>query len=602
MWRILRFQDKKYWTITWLAILFTFLGVIGDLTLPALVGPISGLVFDHTSTTVKVLEWSILFDTNEQGIAILSSVAAFIALIALGVGILAVWFASVSAVNISRLVRKHMFHKIQQLSAANVDRFGPSSLVTRLTNDVNLIQMMAFQTMRVLIRGPFFVIGGFVFALLTNQWLSISIAILVPLLVIYMMVSMYIVMPLFMETQRAVDKINVQSRESLLGVRTVKSFNLEPIQRAKYREVNARWRGVSTRAFTILSLMQPCTTFIVNLSVIVFYTIARFVPAAKIYKAGDSNFYFNEGFPQIQTFLMYQGFIVMGVSISMMVMVNFVRSRAAIKRMNEVLDDPIEIPMVKNGLVPKNSSVTFDHVTFRYTKGGEPILRDISMQIRAGSTIGIIGPTGSGKSSLVSLIARLYDPESGSVSVGDINVKELDTRLLRQTIGHVLQENILFSGTIRSNLLMGNNTASDAEMQRALNIACATNFISRFSDGIDHRVEQRGKNLSGGQKQRISIARTIVRKPSVIILDDSTSALDALTDRALRENIKTQLHGITTIIVAQKILSIREADEIYVLDKGAIVGRGTHDALLDSCPLYREIVQSQLSPEEIAHA
>lgn len=351
--------------------------------------------------------------------------------------------------------------------------------------------------------------------------------------------------------------------------------------------------------------MQPCTTFIVNLSVIVFYTIARFVPAADIYDptADDPAFkYISEGFPKIQAFLMYQGFIVMGVSISMMVMVNFVRSRAAIKRMNEVLDDPIEIPMVKNGLVPKNSSVTFDHVTFRYTKGGEPILRDICMQIRAGSTIGIIGPTGSGKSSLVSLIARLYDPESGSVSVGDINVKELDTRLLRQTIGHVLQENILFSGTIRSNLLMGNNTASDAEMHRALNIACATNFISRFSDGIDHRVEQRGKNLSGGQKQRISIARTIVRKPSVIILDDSTSALDALTDRALRENIKTQLHGITTIIVAQKILSIREADEIYVLDKGAIVGRGTHDALLDSCPLYREIVQSQLSPEEIAHA
>lgn len=607
MWRILKFQDKKYWTITCFAAIMTFFQVITDLLVPLFLSAMIPLIaFGKNETIVneilnkgiKILLWNLKFNDYNQAMIVLGTAMGICSVVGIIFGVLSTYLAAKSAVNISKLIRSNVFFKIYELSSSNLDKFGTSSLITRLTNDVNLIQTMTFMTVRVLIRAPFMFIGGLIFSLMTNQWLSISIAVLIPTILIAIFISVYHALPLFKMNQKNVDLLNTQSRENILGVRVIKSFNLEPNQRVKYAEVNNQWNLISTKAFVILSGLNPIVVFIVNLSVLVIFIVGFSVSDAGLIENSTNS----STLTDLSTFLQYQGYIVMGIMLTMMVLINFVRSRTPIKRINEVLNDISDIKFTHNGVDIEDGSITFENVNFKYHSSSEYILKDINFQIQSGQTVGIIGATGSGKTSLMNLIARLYEPETGQVIVGKKNVKDIDTQKLRDQVGYILQENILFSGTIRSNLLFGNENATDEQINFALDISCSKNFINRFSEGIDHHVEQRGKNLSGGQKQRLSIARTILRNPKIIILDDSTSALDAITDKTLRANIKQKLVGVTTIIVAQKILSIKDADQIFVIDKGTIVGKGAHKELLNNCITYKNIAESQMSVEELNNA
>lgn len=605
MWRLLKFQDFKYWLLTIFAVLSTFGQVITDLIVPALLSSLlpiiafTGSKIDdpHLYTNINFLYWKLNFTSSDNAITILGIAMAAVSILGIIFGILGAFLASKVAVNLSRLIRSNLFIKIQSLSPSNLDKFGTSSLVTRLTNDVNQIQNMMFLSLRLLIRAPFMFIGGLIFALLTNLWLSISIVILIPMLVAAIILSGYYAIPLFKKNQKAVDTINIQSRESLLGIRVIKSFNLEANQRIKFANVNKEWTTVSTKAFRIMTSLIPIVMFIANFATLVVLLIGRFEPQAGIYSDVGNP----QGYTQILSFLQYQGYITMGLVLSVMVAVNYARSRVSSIRVNEVLNDTTDVPFVSSNVKVNDGSIKFKNVNFKYSKDGENVLTDINIDIKPGQVVGIIGSTGSGKTSLVNLITRLYEINSGELLVGNNDVKQIDTINLRESVGYVLQENLLFSGTIKSNLLFGNEQANLDEINWALDISCASNFVSKFPEGVDHKVEQRGKNLSGGQKQRVSIARTILRKPKIIVLDDSTSALDAITDKNLRNNIKTKLTNTTVVLVAQKILSIKDADQIVVLDKGKILGVGTHHELLQNCALYKDIAMSQMSGEELAN-
>lgn len=605
MWRLLKFQDFKYWLLTIFAIMSTFGQVITDLIVPALLSSLlpiiayAGSDLDNSNlyTNINFLYWKLNFTSSDNAITILGISMAAVSIMGIIFGILGAFLASKVSVNLSKLIRSNLFIKIQSLSPSNLDKFGTSSLVTRLTNDVNQIQNMMFLSLRLLIRAPFMFIGGLIFALLTNLWLSISIVILIPMLVSAIILSGYYAIPLFKKNQKAVDTINIQSRESLLGIRVIKSFNLEANQRTKFAHVNKEWTTVSTKAFRIMTSLIPIVMFIANFATLVVLLIGRFEPQAGIY----SDLPNPQGYTQILSFLQYQGYITMGLVMSVMVAVNYARSRVSSIRVNEVLNDKTDVPFVISDVKVNDGSIKFKNVNFKYSKDGENVLTDINIDIKPGQVVGVIGPTGSGKTSLVNLITRLYEINSGELLVGNNDVKQIDTINLRESVGYVLQENLLFSGTIKSNLLFGNEEASLKDINWALDISCASNFVGKFAEGIDHRVEQRGKNLSGGQKQRVSIARTVLRRPKIIVLDDSTSALDAITDKNLRNNIKTKLRNTTVVLVAQKILSIKDADQIVVLDKGKILGIGTHHELLQSCALYKDIAMSQMSSEELAN-
>lgn len=603
MWQLLKFQNKKYWLITIAASFSTFIGVIADLLVPTLLaGMIPLIAYGDNAlfqawTNIPFLAWKLSFSNWNDAITILGVSLGVISFVGLIIGLLGTYLASKSAVNIATIIRSNLFRQIQKLSSSNLDKFGTSSLLTRLTNDINLVQTMAFMTIRVMIRGPFLFIGGLIFSLLTSLQLSISLTIWLPLLFLAIGFASAKAGPLFKINQKIVDELNAQSRESILGIRVIKSYNLESNQQVKYKEVNKRWNFYSIKAFKLISGIQPIVIFIANLATLIVLLLAKYMPGSAINVEHDPN-----SISILNAFVQYQGYIIMGITISMMVLVNYIRSRASTFRIKEVLNDKSDIEIVSNDVDIQDGSILFENVNFKYQNSSENVLTNINFQINSGETIGIIGSTGSGKTSLVNLITRIYEPTSGNVIVGKKNVKDLDTVKLRNSVGYVLQENILFAGTIKSNLLFGNENATDEEINEALNIACATTFINKFDDKINHRVEQRGKNLSGGQKQRLSIARTILRKPKIVILDDSTSALDTITDKTLRNNISTKLSGTTTLIIAQKVLSIKDSDKILVIDKGQIVGQGKHNDLLKNCDVYRQIAESQLTSEELENA
>ncbi|WP_027120155.1 ABC transporter ATP-binding protein [[Mycoplasma] testudinis] len=608
MFRLLRYLDPKYKWYVSVSLGFTFGSILTDLLIPSLFSALIPIIVQPavggpTSELGKVtfLLWE--FNLGDQALGILAG--SMVSAAILGIVFLATsaFMASKVAAQVAMLTRSNLFKKIQELSSGNLDKFGTASLGTRLTNDITQISTLMVLVLRIMIRAPFLFIGGLVFALLTNLYLSISIVVLVPVLLTIIFVAGFYAVPVFKANQKAVDNINVQSRESILGVRVIKSFNLEEVQKEKFKKSNINWTRYSTKAFRIMTALIPAVTLLANFGTVIVLILGHYA-APQVFgsvvdnrtdPANASNV------SKISAFLQYQGYITMGLIMSVMISVNYVRTRVSVKRIFEVLDENPLIKMVKSDKNLKDASVVFENVEFKYHEHGEPALRNINLSILSGETVGIIGATGSGKSTLVSLIPRLYDVYSGRVMVGGVDVREADSVKLREQVGMVLQENVLFKGTIRSNLLFGKEDATEQEMQEALDLSCASNFVSKFSEGIDHPIEQRGKNLSGGQKQRTTIARALLRKPKILILDDSTSALDAITDQSVRDNIRTKLKGTTTIIVAQKVVSIKNADKIVVIDKGEIVRVGKHHELIETCPLYKEIALSQMSEEELAN-
>ena len=478
-------------------------------------------------------------------------------------------FSTIAAVNLGQKLRDGLFAKIQSLSFLELDHFKTSSLITRLTNDITQVQTMVMMGLRILVRAPLLCIGGLWMAYRLSQSLSIVFVITIPIILIFVAIVMSKSFPLFKTMQEKIDKVNNVMRENLLGVRVIKAFTMEHKQRDRFNEANDDLMSQSIRAQKIMIILNPVVMLLVNFSVIGVLWYGGYLVQDSLLETG-----------KIMAFINYLTQIMMSMMMVIMISMNFSRAKASADRINEVFATNSSIQENEKTAELTNYDIEFKNVSFKYHEHSEEVLKDISFKIKQGNQVGIIGGTGSGKSSLVNLIPRLYDVSEGEVLIGGQNVKTLSLSELRDKIGVVLQESILFSGTIASNFKFGYHEATQDELDDAAKDAQAMEFIQAKEDGYETVVEQRGKNLSGGQKQRVSIARTLIRDPKILILDDSSSALDMATESKLQRAIKERMKESTVIMIAQRISAVMDADQIIVLDQGEISGIGTHEELL----------------------
>jgi ATP-binding cassette subfamily B multidrug efflux pump len=519
-----------------------------------------------------------------------------LALAAIGFGVLNMRFSANASQGFAANIRRALFDKVQSFSFSNIDYFSTASLVTRLTNDVTQMQVMLLMSLRILLRAPLMLITACFFAMSINLKLSGIILIAMPVLVI----SIYFVIRsaehLFSTMQQRLDSLNNTVRENLIAIRVVKAFVREEYEKLKFKKVNDAFTKAAINAGYLISLAMPVILFILN-----FTTIAVIWFGGKMVSTGTM------GTGELIGFISYVMQILTSTMIFSMVFILYARAEASAQRIVEVLDAKVDIAdkpaLPEGGITPSVSSgkVEFKNVYFRYgnnngngsIKEGKDVLSDITLDIEAREIVGIIGGTGSGKSSLISLIPRLYDVTAGQVLVDGTDVRDYNLKTLRDGIGIVLQTNVLFSGTIRENLLWGNENATQEEIEEAARNAQAHDFIMSFPDGYDTILGQAGVNLSGGQKQRLCIARALLKKPYILILDDSTSSVDVATEAKIMESFNKNLKESTIIIISQRISSIKEADKIIVLDDGKISGIGTHEMLYESNTIYREIYDTQ---------
>ena len=499
-------------------------------------------------------------------------------------------FSTIAAVNLGQKLRDGLFAKIQSLSFLELDHFKTSSLITRLTNDITQFQTMVMMGLRILVRAPLLCIGGLWMAYRLSQSLSIVFVITIPIILIFVAIVMSKSFPLFKTMQEKIDKVNNVMRENLLGVRVIKAFTMEHKQRDRFNEANDDLMSQSIRAQKIMIILNPVVMLLVNFSVIGVLWYGDDLVQDSLLETG-----------KIMAFINYLTQIMMSMMMVIMISMNFSRAKASADRINEVFATNSSIQENEKTAELTNYDIEFKNVSFKYHEHSEEVLKDISFKIKQGNQVGIIGGTGSGKSSLVNLIPRLYDVSEGEVLIGGQNVKTLSLSELRDKIGVVLQESILFSGTIASNFKFGYHEATQDELDDAAKDAQAMEFIQAKEDGYETVVEQRGKNLSGGQKQRVSIARTLIRDPKILILDDSSSALDMATESKLQRAIKERMKESTVIMIAQRISAVMDADQIIVLDQGEISGIGTHEELLKTNEIYRSIAISQLGEEAVNH-
>ena len=499
-------------------------------------------------------------------------------------------FSTIAAVNLGQNLRDGLFAKIQSLSFLELDHFKTSSLITRLTNDITQVQTMVMMGLRILVRAPLLCIGGLWMAYRLSQSLSIVFVITIPIILIFVAIVMSKSFPLFKTMQEKIDKVNNVMRENLLGVRVIKAFTMEHKQRDRFNEANDDLMSQSIRAQKIMIILNPVVMLLVNFSVIGVLWYGGYLVQDGLLETG-----------KIMAFINYLTQILMSMMMVIMISMNFSRAKASADRINEVFATNSSIQENEKTAELTNYDIEFKNVSFKYHEHSEEVLKDISFKIKQGNQVGIIGGTGSGKSSLVNLIPRLYDVSEGEVLIGGQNVKTLSLSELRDKIGVVLQESILFSGTIASNFKFGYHEATQDELDDAAKDAQAMEFIQAKEDGYETVVEQRGKNLSGGQKQRVSIARTLIRDPKILILDDSSSALDMATESKLQRAIKERMKESTVIMIAQRISAVMDADQIIVLDQGEISGIGTHEELLKTNEIYRSIAISQLGEEAVNH-
>ena len=512
-------------------------------------------------------------------------------LVIAGVGLIAGALNTVLAAKISQGVsadiREQTFRKIQSFSYANIEEFNAGNLVVRMTNDVNQIQNLVMMLFQVLLRLPILFLGSFILAINTLPELWWVIVGMVGLIFLIFMVTMWVMGPRFAIFQKLLDKINAIAKENLRGVRVVKSFVQEKSQYAKFKTVSNELLGLNLFICYGFAFMQPALMF-----------VAFFAMYTAIYTVSDLAKTDPMVIGKVASFMTYMMQIIFSI-----IMVGFMGMQASrafisLSRLKEVLDT--EPAMTFEGTADEDLSgdITFDHVTFTYPKDDEATLKEVSFNIEAGQMIGVVGATGSGKSTLAQLIPRLFDPQEGRIMIGGRDLKTLSRDTLRQTVSIVLQKAILFSGTIADNLRQGQAGADVAAMERAAGIAQAKEFIDRLSDTYESEVEERGNNFSGGQKQRMSIARGVIGDPKILILDDSTSALDARSEKLVQEALNHDLKDTTTIIIAQKISSVVHADKILVLDEGRLIGQGSHAELVATNAVYREIYETQKGKEE----
>ncbi len=507
------------------------------------------------------------------------------ALASLVMGVGAAALAAKAGMGFGANVRAAEYAQVQRFSFANIERFSTASLITRLTNDVSSVQMTLMMGMRMLVRAPVMLITALVMALTIGLHLSQVFLVVLPLLLLLVAIVIRYVGPFFTALQKSTDDLNLVVQENLNAIRVVKSFVREDREQEKFTQRSEKLRQTAERAFSFVVLFVPLVTLIMGGTIMSIMWLGGHYVVGGTMLSGD-----------LIAFFTYASEILMSLMMVAMVMMVLTRSIACGKRIVEVLEEQPEITdsAADPALTVENGEVDFDHVYFKYHKDSDAWnLDDICLHIESGMTVGILGGTGSAKSTLVSLIPRLYEATEGVVSVGGHDVREYTMEALRQGCAMVLQKNTLFSGTIRENLRWGREDATDQEMEEACRMACADEFISRMPDGYDTHIEQGGANVSGGQKQRLCIARAILRRPRVLILDDSTSAVDTATDAKIRSALRQALPGATKLIIAQRISSVMDADLIVVLDDGKISGAGTHDQLMASNHIYQEVYKSQ---------
>jgi ATP-binding cassette, subfamily B, multidrug efflux pump len=559
---------------------------------------IFGLVFSQTLLELELPDYMSRI-INEgiltKDIGLIIEIGTQMLLIALAVTALAIVVSFISArigASLSNRLRKDLFVKIENFSLIEFEKFTTASLITRNTNDVQQVQMIITMMLRMMISAPLYAIIGFSKAYALNASMSWIFAVVIPLLVFMIVTLFSLVTPRYKLVQTLIDKLNLAARENLTGIRVIRAFNAQTTQEEKFHEISEDVRVNNTILQQIMSFMFPGIMLIMSLSTILIVWVGADRINAGTLNVGD-----------MLAFIQYATSMLFSFVMLSMAFIMYPRAAVSGRRIAEVL--AIE-PIINDPEYPKTNDcslcgeITFENVYFRYPDAQEDVLRDISFTAKAGTTTAFIGSTGSGKSTIVNLIPRFYDVTAGSIKIDGIDIRDYKQTTLRDKIGYIPQKGVLFSGSIDSNIRYGTVNAKDEDILEALEIAQAKEIVAEKAEGLEYLIAQGATNVSGGQKQRLSIARALAKKPEIYIFDDSFSALDYKTDALLRKAIKDKLADATVLIVGQRVSTIRHADQIIVLENGAIVGSGTHHQLLEECPVYLEIAASQLSKEELA--
>jgi len=572
--RLLTTVLAKYKGLLWVVVVFQAIQAVAGLYLPTLNSDIinNGIVKQDLGYIWRI-----------------GGLMLVVTILQVAFSVIAVYFGSKVAMGFGRDVRKSLFHQVNDFSAREVAQFGAPSLITRITNDVQQVQMLVLMTCTLLLSAPFTSIGGVILAMQQDLGLSRILMFSIPILAVLLGLIIGSMVPSFRKMQERIDRINEILREQLTGIRIVRAFVREPEEKKRFSDANAAVTEVALRGGRLQALMFPTATLIINISSV-----------AVVWFGSDR---INAGLMQpgaMIAFLTYLTQILMSVMMATWMAALIPRASVSAERIQEVLNTPTSVVVSDNAItkLQQTAVLQFDSVGFHYPGAELPVLDKVSFTVRAGQTLAVIGSTGSGKTTLVSLIPRLFDATSGSVLLDGVDVRDLAPEALWSRVGIVPQKPYLFSGTVASNLGYGKENATEEEMWAALRTAQAEDFVRAMPGGLDAVIAQGGSNVSGGQRQRLAIARALIRHPEIYLFDDSFSALDLATDARLREALAPSVRDAVVVIVAQRVSTIRDADQILVLEDGACVGLGTHDELLATCPTFQEIVESQAAVNE----
>ncbi len=564
---------KPYWTLVIGVLVLVFISTLTDLELPDLMSDI---------VDTGIVQGDVSYILGRGGVMLL------VALLGTVCTILTSYLSSKIGMGFSRDLRKKVFEKVESFSLTEINEMGTASLITRTTNDINQVQMVVIMMMRMMLSAPIMIVGALIMALRKDVELSKVILVVIPIIIVTIAIIAKFTLPMFQKMQNKIDKLNLVVRENLTGIRVIRVFNKVEAEQERFNQASLEVSRIATMANRLMGALMPLMMLILNLSIIAVIWFGGI-------RINDGDLMVGD----LMAFIQYLTQVMFSLLMLTMMFVLIPRAQASAVRINEVLEMESPIQEPKEAIQPQlKGYVEFKNVSFGYEGAEEYAISNISFVAKPGEVTAIIGGTGSGKSSILNMIPRFYDAAKGEVLVDGVNVRDMNQQELRSKIGYVPQKAVLFTGTIRDNILYGKEDATDEEVRHALDIAQATDFVSKMKEGIESPISQGGTNVSGGQKQRLSIARAIVRKPEIYLFDDSFSALDFKTDAQLRAALKKETKDSTVIIVAQRVSTVMDATRILVMDEGHVVGMGTHEELLQTNEIYQQIVESQLKKGE----